>query len=103
LKSRAGAGGDEAGILQAICTECISVLQNSQNGRGYYLILATAGVVIKRLSLWLQEMKPSEKLKYESGVHRVQRVPDTESQVAYSYSLAATLPFCYIRCRRNQP
>jgi len=37
-------------------------------------------VGLRKSSFWSKEREPFSRLKFESGVHRVQRVPETESQ-----------------------
>lgn len=81
VEIRAGAGGDEASLFAAelyrmylrycennsLKTELIS---ESANDTGGY----------KEVVFGIQGDSPYSKLKFESGVHRVQRVPATESQ-----------------------
>jgi len=81
VEIRAGAGGDEASLFAAelyrmylrycethsLRTELIS---ESANDSGGY----------KEVIFGIKGDQPYAKLKFESGVHRVQRVPETESQ-----------------------
>ena len=49
---------------------------------------------LRKLWLWSQEKGAYSKLKYESGVHRVQRVPETESggRIHTSTATVAVMP-----------
>lgn len=95
LEVRAGTGGDEAGLFAADLfrmyqryadvkgwkTEILSLNENGMGG------LKEAGMVIKGRGVFAR-------LKYESGVHRVQRVPETEAsgRIHTSAATVAVLP-----------
>jgi peptide chain release factor 1 len=95
VEIRAGAGGDEASLFAAelfrmylrycethnLRTELIS---ESANDTGGY----------KEVVFGVSGDAPYSKLKFESGVHRVQRVPETESQgrIHTSTATVAVLP-----------
>lgn len=95
VEIRAGAGGDEAGLFAAelarmyaryaesikMKTEILSQSENDAGG-------------VKEITLGIRTNEPYRFFKYESGVHRVQRVPLTESQgrVHTSTATVAVLP-----------
>lgn len=95
VEIRAGVGGDEAGLFagnlfrmytryaerQRWKTEIISVNEQSMG-------------VMKEVVFAIKGYGAYSKLKYESGVHRVQRVPDTESsgRIHTSSATVAVLP-----------
>jgi len=81
LEVRAGAGGDEAGLFAG---ELLRVYLRYAERRGWKFNLLdtsenSAGG-IKDASLTISGDGVYSSLKYESGVHRVQRVPATEAQ-----------------------
>jgi peptide chain release factor 1 len=95
LEIRAGTGGDEAGIFAGDLyrmysryaeTQCwkVEVLESSPSSMGG----------VKEIVAAIQGNKVYSKLKYESGVHRVQRVPATEQQgrIHTSAATVAVLP-----------
>ena len=81
LEIRAGTGGDEAGIFvgdlfKAYCRYAdlqkwkVEIISSSENNVGGY----------KEVIALIKGNGAYSKLKYEGGTHRVQRVPETESQ-----------------------
>jgi peptide chain release factor 1 len=94
IEIRAGAGGDEASLFAAelyrmylrycethhLKTELIS---ESANDTGGY----------KEVIFGVKGDSPYAKLKFESGVHRVQRIPTTESQ-GRIHTSTATVAVC---------
>lgn len=81
LEIRAGAGGDEAGLFAADLFRMYSRYAERQGWKVEVLSLHETGVGgIKEISAVIKGKGAFSKLKYESGVHRVQRVPETESQ-----------------------
>ena len=68
VEIRAGAGGDEAGLFAADLYRMYSRYAETRKWRTEILSSNTSGV------------GAYSRLKYESGVHRVQRVPETETQ-----------------------
>ncbi len=81
VEIRAAAGGDEAGLFAADLFRLysryaerhrwkVSVLSSNRSGIGGY----------KEIIFQVKGAGAYSRLKYESGVHRVQRVPETESQ-----------------------
>lgn len=95
LEVRAGTGGDEAALFAAVLFEMyqrysakqgwkFEILDADENGLGGY----------KQASAKITGKDVFAKLKFESGAHRVQRVPVTESQgrVHTSAATVAVLP-----------
>lgn len=95
LEVRAGTGGDEAALFAAVLFEMyqryaqlqgwkFEVLDTNENGLGGY----------KEASASVTGKDVFARLKFESGAHRVQRVPVTESQgrVHTSAATVAVLP-----------
>src|SRR5699024_4225081 len=95
VELRAGTGGDEAGIFAG---DLFDMCRRYSDSRGWKLNLlslneATQGGY-KELTFGLEGKDVYSKMKYESGVHRVQRVPETETQgrVHTSAATVAVLP-----------
>ncbi len=95
LEVRAGTGGDEAGIFAG---ELVSIYKKYADGEGWRVSTmeeqdADMGGV-KTCILQITGDFVYSKLKYESGVHRVQRVPATESagRVHTSTATVAVMP-----------
>jgi len=95
VEIRAGAGGDEASLFAA---ELARLYARYAEGRRMHTEILSqsesdAGGV-KEIVLGVRGNEPYRFLKYESGVHRVQRVPATESQgrVHTSTVTVAVLP-----------
>ena len=81
LEIRAGAGGDEAGLFAGDLFRMYSRYSERKRWKLELLSLRETGVGgIKEVSALIKGRGAFSKLKFESGVHRVQRVPDTESQ-----------------------
>ena len=81
LEIRAGAGGDEAGIFAGDLFRMYSRMSERENWTMEVLNLRSAEQGgYKEVSLKLVGKGVYKVLKFESGVHRVQRVPETESQ-----------------------
>ena len=95
LEVRAGAGGDEAGLFGAELLRMYSHYAD-QNGWKFEIIEdgSTELGGIKESVALIQGKNVFQKLKYESGVHRVQRVPVTESsgRIHTSTATVAVLP-----------
>ncbi len=80
MEIRAGSGGDEASIFVG---EVYRVYQNYFRDLGYkseMISVSEGDEGIKEIIFSVTGEKVYSNLKYESGVHRVQRVPKTESQ-----------------------
>lgn len=81
LEIRAGAGGDEAGLFAGDLFRMYSRYAERKRWKLELLSLRETGVGgVKEVSALIKGKGAFSKLKYESGVHRVQRVPDTKSQ-----------------------
>lgn len=81
MEIRAGAGGDEAGLFGAELFRLYSRFAERKGWKVELLSLHETGVGgIKEVSFMIKGRGAYSKLKFESGVHRVQRVPITESQ-----------------------
>ncbi|WP_034731126.1 peptide chain release factor 1 [Bacteriovorax sp. Seq25_V] len=80
VEIRAGAGGDEASIFVG---DVFRMYQNYCREQGWKIevdSMSSNDEGIKEVVFTVSGDKVYSKLKYESGVHRVQRVPKTESQ-----------------------
>ena len=95
LEIRAGTGGDEAGIWAGDLVRLYTRYAERQGWRVKMLseTLAEMGG-FKEAIIEVQGDRVYSKLKFESGVHRVQRVPATESQgrVHTSTATVAIMP-----------
>ncbi|HHP7242238.1 MAG TPA: peptide chain release factor 1 [Cyclobacteriaceae bacterium] len=95
LEIRAGTGGDEAAIFVGDLFRMYQLYAENQNWKLSVLNLneGTAGGY-KEIIASIEGEDVYAKLKFESGVHRVQRVPATESQgrVHTSAASVAVLP-----------
>lgn len=81
MEIRAGTGGDEAGLFAADLFRMYSRYAERQNWGTEILSIHETGIGgIKEVSFMVKGKGAYSRLKYESGVHRVQRVPETESQ-----------------------
>ncbi len=80
LEIRAGAGGDEAGLFAAELFRLYSRYSEKKRWKVTLLDMSVSGVGgAKEIIAQIQGKGVYSKLKYESGVHRVQRVPATEA------------------------
>lgn len=95
LEIRAGAGGAEAALFAA---DLLRMYANYADTKGWkFSIVSTSQTELKGYKEVVVHIKGKDVyglLKYESGVHRVQRVPDTETQgrVHTSTVTVAVLP-----------
>ena len=95
LEVRAGAGGDEAGLFGAQLLRMYSHYADSQ---GWKVEMIEDGSTelggLKESVVLISGKNVFQKLKFESGVHRVQRVPVTESsgRIHTSTATVAVLP-----------
>ena len=81
LEIRAGTGGDEATLFADEVFRMYSRYAESQSWKVEILSSSLSGVGgLKEAIAVIEGQKVYSKLKYESGVHRVQRVPATEQQ-----------------------
>jgi peptide chain release factor 1 len=81
LEIRAGTGGDEATLFAQEMFRLYSRYAESQGWRVEVLSNSVSGIGgLKEVIALIEGRKVYSRLKYESGVHRVQRVPATEQQ-----------------------
>lgn len=81
MEIRAGTGGDEAGLFAADLFRMYQRYAERQNWNPEILSLHETGLGgLKEVSFMIKGKGVYSRLKFESGVHRVQRVPETESQ-----------------------
>ncbi len=81
VEIRAGAGGDEAGIFAGDLMRMYTRYAESNRWKVELLDINEQGNgVFKNITFQIVGEGAFSRLKYESGVHRVQRVPTTESQ-----------------------
>jgi peptide chain release factor 1 len=81
LEIRAGTGGDEATLFASELFRMYSRYAETQGWRVEILDLSESGAGgAKEVSAIVEGRGAYSRLKYEGGVHRVQRVPATESQ-----------------------
>lgn len=95
LEIRAGTGGDEAGLFAADLFRMYSKFAERQGWRVEVLSSNETGVgAIKEVVALIDGPRVYSRLKYESGVHRVQRVPATEGsgRIHTSTATVAVLP-----------
>ncbi len=95
LEIRAGTGGDEAGLWAADLMRMYTRYAESQNWRVKLLSESPSEMGgYKEVILEVQGERVYSKLKFESGVHRVQRVPATEAsgRVHTSTATVAVMP-----------
>ena len=80
VEIRAGAGGDEAALFAAEIYRMYVHYAESQRWRVETMDVEEIGIGgMKYVSFMITGQGAYSRLKYESGVHRVQRVPETES------------------------
>lgn len=95
MEIRAGAGGDEAGIFAADLYRMYTRYAEAHRWKTDILSAHGTGVGgFKEVIVEIAGRGAYSRLKYESGVHRVQRVPVTESQgrIHTSTATVAVLP-----------
>jgi peptide chain release factor 1 len=95
MEIRAGAGGDEAGIFAADLQRMYGRYAEAKKWKTDLLSANSTGVGgFKEVIFEITGKGAYSRLKYESGVHRVQRVPVTESQgrIHTSTATVAVLP-----------
>jgi peptide chain release factor 1 len=94
LEIRAGTGGDEAGLFAADLFRMYSRYAERQGWKIDVLTMSDSGGGIKEVIAVIEGRNAYSRLKYESGVHRVQRVPVTEAsgRIHTSTATVAVLP-----------
>ena len=95
VEIRGGAGGEESALFSAVLFRMYSMYAEK---KGYKVEIVNANETelggYKEISFMIEGEGAYSSFKYESGVHRVQRVPETESQgrVHTSTTTVAVLP-----------
>ena len=92
---RAGAGGEEAALFAGVLFRMYSMYAESNRWKVEILDNSETELGgIKEVSFMIKGKGAYSKLKFESGVHRVQRVPETESsgRIHTSTCTVAVLP-----------
>ena len=80
VEIRAGAGGDEAALFAAEIYRMYVHYAESQRWKVELLSVDEIGIGgMKEVNFMIKGQGAYSRMKYESGVHRVQRVPETES------------------------
>lgn len=95
VEIRAGAGGDEAGLFAAELLRLYTRFADNNRWKVEMMNTNETGVGgIKEASMMIKGNGAYSRMKYESGVHRVQRVPQTESggRIHTSTATVAVLP-----------
>lgn len=95
LEIRAGAGGDEAALFAADLLRMYSRYCENRRWKVETITLNETGIGgIKELVVKIEGRDVYGKLRYESGVHRVQRIPSTEAggRIHTSTATVAVLP-----------
>ncbi len=81
VEVRAGTGGDEAALFAADLFRMYTLYAERQRWKSEIMSASEIGIGgFKEITFEIKGRGAYSKLKYESGVHRVQRVPSTESQ-----------------------
>lgn len=95
IEIRAGAGGEEASLFAAVLYRMYTMYAESA---GFKVELLGCNETelggFKEISFTVEGENAYSRFKYESGVHRVQRVPETEAQgrIQTSTATVAVLP-----------
>lgn len=95
VEIRAGTGGDEAALFAADLFRIYQRYAESQHWKVDLISASEIGIGgLKEVIFGVQGEGAYAKLKWESGVHRVQRVPETEAQgrIHTSTATVAVLP-----------
>ena len=95
VEIRGGAGGDEAALFSGVLFRMYS--RYAERNRWKVEVMSTNEIGIggfKEVIFMIKGKGAYSRLKYESGVHRVQRVPETEAsgRIHTSTSTVAVLP-----------
>lgn len=95
VEIRAGAGGEEAALFGA---DLFRMYSRYAERKGWKMEIMSANYTdmggVKELTFVIEGKGAYSRLKYESGVHRVQRIPTTESggRIHTSTATVAVLP-----------
>lgn len=99
IEIRAGAGGDESALFAGSLFRMYSRYAEKENWKINLLHSSQTGIggfkeVVFEINKGFSEHDVYQKMKYESGVHRVQRIPETEKsgRIHTSTATVAVLP-----------
>lgn len=95
VEIRGGAGGEESALFAAVLYRMYSMYAESRNWKTEVMYVNETELGgFKEISFMITGEGAYSRLKFESGVHRVQRVPETESQgrIHTSTATVAVLP-----------
>lgn len=95
VEIRAGAGGDEAALFAGVLLRQYTMYAEKQGWKVELMSSNEIGIGgYKEVVVMIEGKGAYSRLKYESGVHRVQRVPETESsgRIHTSTATVAVLP-----------
>ncbi len=95
VEIRGGAGGEEAALFAASLTRMYTMYAEANRWKTEIVSVNETGLGgYKEISFMIEGEGVYSKLKYESGVHRVQRVPETETsgRIHTSTVTVAVLP-----------
>ncbi len=95
LEIRAGAGGDEASLFASDLLRMYMRVAERKKWKAEVVSTTYSGIGgIKEVILYVKGTEVNKFLKFESGVHRVQRVPETEAsgRIHTSTVTVAVLP-----------
>ena len=101
LEVRAGAGGDEASLFAGRLAEMYEKFAE-KNGWQFKKLSESVGTMggYKEASFEIKGQGVYEKLRFETGAHRVQRIPVTEKQ-GRIHTSTATVAILPIRKKKN--
>ena len=95
LEIRGGTGGEEAALFAG---DLMKMYSRYAENQGWHIDMMSSNITdiggVKEVVLLVEGRGAYSRLKYESGVHRVQRVPETESsgRIHTSAATVAVLP-----------
>ena len=95
MEIRAGTGGDEAGLFAADLSRMYNLFAEKQGWKTEFLSSSPTGIGgFKEIIFLVKGQGAYSRLKFEGGVHRVQRVPVTETsgRIHTSTATVAVLP-----------
>ena len=95
MEIRAGTGGDEAGLFAADLFRMYNLFAEKQGWKTEFLSSSPTGIGgFKEIIFLVKGQGAYSRLKFEGGVHRVQRVPVTETsgRIHTSTATVAVLP-----------
>ena len=104
VEIRAGAGGDEAALFAGVLFRMYTMYAESHRYKIELMSCNETGLGgYKEITFTVSGEGAYSRLKYESGVHRVQRVPETESsgRIHTSTATVAVLPEADVEVELN--